>query len=238
MIPLRDSIPNVHRPTAVWAFILLNALVFLYELSLGQHQLMELFLTWGMVPARYFNPHWVEEAGVVAQAAPFLTYMFLHSGWAHILLNMWVMWIFADNIEDVMGPLRFSVFYLLCGVMALAGHVLLNPQSDIPVVGASGAIAGIMGAYLVLYPHGKVLTLIPIFFIPYFIEIPAVVFLLVWFLLQIGSGLATVATGQEGGVAWLAHAGGFLAGILLLPLFRRQERCYYCYNLKAGRPRH
>ncbi|EMG37671.1 putative membrane protein [Desulfocurvibacter africanus PCS] len=238
MIPLRDSIPNVHRPKAVWLFIVLNACVFLYELSLGQHQLLDLFFTWGMVPARHFSPGWTEEAALLSSTAPFLTYMFLHSGWAHFLLNMWVLWIFADNIEDVMGPLRFIVFYLLCGMAALAAHVLFNPQSDIPVVGASGAIAGIMGAYMVLYPHGKVLTFIPIFFIPYFIEIPAVIFLAVWFVIQIVTGLATIAQGQEGGVAWLAHVGGFVAGIVLLPLFRRRDRCYYCYDIKAGRPQH
>jgi len=235
VIPLRDSIPNVHRPKAVVVFIALNALVFFYSQSLDQRQIMELFTTWGMVPARYFHPAWPEQASSLTQAAPFVTYMFLHSGWAHFLLNMWVLWVFADNIEDVMGSVRFSIFYLLCGLAALATHIGLNPHSTIPVIGASGAVAGIMGAYMVLYPHGKVLTFFPIFFIPYFMEIPAVAFLALWFFLQVVSGLAAAAQGQEGGVAWLAHVGGFIAGIVLMPLFRRQDRCYHCYNLRARR---
>lgn len=234
MIPLRDSIPNVHRPKAVIVLIFLNAVVFLYELSLGHRQLLDFFTTWGMVPALYFGPSG-HEGGLMAAAAPFVTYMFLHGGWAHFLLNMWVLWIFADNVEDVMGPARFVIFYLLCGVAALASHVAFNTQSDVPVVGASGAIAGIMGAYLVLYPHGKVLTLIPIFFIPYFVEVPAVVFLAIWFLIQLGAGLAMVAQGGEDGVAWLAHVGGFLAGMALMPVFRRRDHCYYCYDPRARR---
>lgn len=226
MIPLKDSIPNIHRPVGVWLFILLNALVFLLEISLAKPYLNAFFYTFGMVPQQFLSG----QQEPLAQFLPFLTYMFVHNGWLHILMNMWMLWIFADNVEDVMGTGRFVLFYLLCGFAALVGHIAFNAGSMVPVVGASGAIAGVMGAYLVLYPYGTVVTLIPIFFFPYIVELPSVLFLGIWFAVQLFSGIGAAVSQSEGGVAFMAHAAGFVAGIILLPLFKQAKRCHYCYD--------
>ncbi len=231
MIPLRDSIPRVHRSYAVWTMIALNALVFLFELGLGNQGLFELFHLFGVVPARFTDHNWASHIGYPSMGFfPFLTYMFLHSGWLHFLMNMWVLWIFADNIEDVMGTWRFLGFYLLCGVAAVIVHIVSDPSTMEPVVGASGAIAGVMGAYFLLYPHAKVLTLIPILIFPLFVEIPAVIYLGIWFVSQFFSGMFSLGSSEAGDVAFWAHAGGFVAGMLFLPLFRIKSRCYYCYD--------
>ena len=232
MLPLKDNIPYRHTPYAVYTIIGINALVFLFQMGMSQEQMIRLFHVLGVVPARYFHAEWAAWMGYPETfVLPFFTHMFLHSGFFHFLFNMWVMWIFADNVEDVMGPFRFVLFFLLCGLGALATHMFFNMDSKIPVVGASGAIAGVMGAYFILYPHARVVTLIPIFIFPYIIELPAVIFLGIWFLSQVSTGLfASGAAQGGGGVAWWAHAGGFVAGILLLPLFRSNERCYYCYD--------
>ncbi len=235
MIPLRDSIPRVHPSFAVWGLIALNALVFIFELGLPPEGLYDLFHLFGLVPARYSRPEWAMAMGYPpAGYLPFVSYMFLHAGWLHFLINMWMLWIFADNIEDVMGSLRFLAFYLLCGVAAVLAHMLSDSTSPEPVIGASGAVAGVMGAYFLLYPHSKVLTLIPILIIPFFVEIPAVLFLGLWFVSQFFSGVLSLGQGG-GGVAFWAHAGGFVAGMLLLPLFRVKSRCYYCYRADGRR---
>ena len=232
MFPLRDDIPRRYTPYAARAIVAINALFFLYELGLDQQALNRLFYLLGVVPARYFHPDWAQwmgfpEAGVL----PFFAHMFLHSGLLHFVANMWILWVFADNVEDVMGPVRFFIFYLLCGLAALAGHVVFNTDSTVPVVGASGAIAGVMGAYLLLYPRAKVLTLIPIFIFPFFVVLPAITFLGLWFAIQIFSGLFSLAGSQGGGgVAWWAHAAGFVAGMLFIPLFRDDKRCSWCYK--------
>lgn len=228
MIPIRDSIPRVHTPVAVWTILGLNALAFLFQQGLTPEALNYVVHVFGVVPARLTDPVWAEGADFPGGALfATVSHMFLHGNLMHFLANMWSLWIFADNIEDVMGPLGFLAFYLLCGIAALACHVAFNFDSRVPIIGASGALAGVMGAYFLLYPHSKVLTLIPIFFIPYFIELPATVFLGIWFALQVVSGLSSL--GQDAaGVAWWAHAGGFLAGMALLPLFMRADRCRYC----------
>jgi membrane associated rhomboid family serine protease len=161
---------------------------------------------------------------------PYFSYMFLHGGWLHIIFNMWVLWIFGDNIEDVTGHGGFLLFYLLSGLAALGLHVVSEPASTAPVVGASGAIGGVMGAYMLLYPHGKVLTLIPFGFIPLIVRIPAVLFLGLWFATQFFSGVLSRAGGAVGGVAWWAHIGGFIAGMILIQFFRRGKACRFCYN--------
>ncbi len=215
----------------VYAIIGLNSLVFLFELGMSRDELFTLFHLYGVVPARFSDPQWAEWVGFPGGGLLSLfTHMFLHSGWMHFLGNMWVLWIFADNVEDVMGPFRFLFFYFLSGFAALGAHFFTNMGSTMPVVGASGAIAGVMGAYLLLYPHAKVVTFIPIFFIPYFIELPAVIFLGIWFFSQVSSGLFVQAGGQGAGVAWWAHAGGFIAGMIMLPVFRNKERCHRCFN--------
>jgi membrane associated rhomboid family serine protease len=230
VIPLRDSIPRVHTPWATWAIIACNALAFSWTLSLGPQAREVLFHLLGVVPLRFSEPALAAQVGFPPHGQyAFLTYMFLHGGWLHFLANMWTLWIFADNIEDVMGPLRFLCFYVCSGLAALGVHYVFEMHSPVPVVGASGAIAGVMGAYFLLYPHARVTTLVPLFFIPLIFDLPAVIFLGFWFLSQFFSGVAgLVAPGQGGGIAWWAHAGGFVAGAVLLPLFRRPGRCRFC----------
>lgn len=237
MIPLKDSIPNVYPPVAVWAVLIANTLAFLFEQSLDPRAYYNFMHLFGVIPARYLNIPLGEVTGSLFwDGLPFLSHMFLHSGWSHFLLNMWSLWIFADNVEDVMGPLRFVVFYLVCGLCAVAAHIFFHPASQVPVVGASGAIAGVMGAYFVLYPHGRVLTFIPVFILPWIIEVPSVLFLGMWFVLQFLSGMADTAVGGSGaGIAFWAHAGGFVAGVALIPLFRVSRRCHYCYSKPARR---
>lgn len=228
MFPLYDSVPRVHTPWTVYLLIVANATVFGLLLTLSPAEMQAVFHLYGVVPARFSHPDLALHAGYPAFGLhTFVTYMFLHGGWMHWILNMWMLWIFADNIEDVMGPLRFLAFYLCCGLAALGVHYVANINSVAPVVGASGAIAGVMGAYFLLYPHAKVAVVIPIFFFPLIINVPAVLFLGVWFASQFFSGVLSLG-GPGGGIAWWAHAGGFVAGMLLLPLFRKKGRCYYC----------
>jgi membrane associated rhomboid family serine protease len=213
MIPLRDIIPSRTTPVVTIALITINVLVFLYELSLGR-AVDPFTLYWGLVPAAF---SWVTV----------FTSMFLHGGILHVAGNMLYLWIFGDNVEDRMGHGRFLVFYLLCGVAAALAQTITAPDSVIPMVGASGAIAGVMGAYFVLYPKSRIVTLIPIFFFFQVIEVPAILFLGIWFLMQFLSGLGSivsVASGSSGGVAFWAHVAGFVAGISGVVVFRRPER--------------
>jgi len=229
MFPLRDNIPSRHKPYMLWIIVGLNVVAFLLTRGYSPMQEFQLFHVLGVVPARYLDPQWAAWHGYPqGLVLPLVSHMFLHSGWLHLIFNMWSLWIFGDNVEDVMGPLRFLLFYLLCGLGALAVHVLTNPGSTVPVVGASGAIAGVMGAYFFLYPHAKVVTFLPIIIIPFVFELPAVFYLGAWFLTQVFSGMLSPAGG--GGVAWWAHIGGFVAGMLLLRFFRDDSRCYYCYK--------
>jgi membrane associated rhomboid family serine protease len=232
MIPLRDNIPALRRPWATYAIILANAVAFVAGLSLSPSEQNTLYHLFGVVPARYSNPQWALAVGYPEPGwYAFFTYMFLHGGLWHFALNMWCLWIFADNVEDVMGPLRFTLFYLAAGLSALGAHYALNLESMEPVIGASGAIAGVMGAYFLLFPHAKVTTLIPIFIIPYIVDLPAVAFLGIWFLTQFLSGLwSSVGPGQASPVAWWAHIGGFGAGMLLMPVFRQQRLCQLCWR--------
>jgi membrane associated rhomboid family serine protease len=213
MIPLRDIIPSRTTPVVTIAVIAINVLVFLYELLLGPA--VDAFtLYWGLVPAAF---SWVTV----------FTSMFLHGGFLHVAGNMLYLWIFGDNVEDRMGHGRFVVFYLLCGVAAALAQTIAAPDSVIPMVGASGAIAGVMGAYFVLYPKSRIVTLIPLLFFFQVIEVPAILFLGVWFLMQFLSGLGSivsVAAGSTGGVAFWAHVAGFVAGLSGVVVFRRPER--------------
>ena len=222
MFPLRDNIPSRRKPVMVWVLVGLNIVVFLFTLGLSPAGEALFYHLHGVVPARFIHPEWAEWRGYPGGGLlSFGTYMFLHGGWMHLVANMWTLWIFGDNVEDVMGPLRFLLFYILCGLCALLMHMATSPESTVPVVGASGAIAGVMGAYFFLYPHARVLTLVPLFIIPFFFEIPAVFYLLLWFVTQVFSGLSD---GGGAGVAWWAHIGGFVAGMLLLRFFRDEPR--------------
>lgn len=222
MFPIQDTIPHRRPPIGMWGIILLNALVFYFELMLDEAQLQLVFEYAGVVPARVTSLfHDVPDPFTLgATLVSFLSCMFLHGGWFHIISNMWALWIFGDNVEDRMGTLRFLLFYLTCGVIASVVHVISDPYSTVPVVGASGAISGVMGAYFVFYPTARVITLVPLGFIPLFVDVPAVVFMFVWFLSQFQSGLLSLVAGQTiGGVAWWAHIGGFVAGLALAPVF-------------------
>jgi membrane associated rhomboid family serine protease len=220
MIPLHDVNPTRRRPLVTVLLILVNAVLFVYELTLGP-ELGPFLQQAAFVPARALGPGGPD---VVGEGASVLLSMFLHGGWAHFLGNMLFLWVFGDNVEDRLGHVRFTVFYLVCGYAAAIAHVLAGPASTLPAIGASGAISGVLGAYLLLHPRAPVVTLI---FLGFFItttRIPAFVYLPFWFLLQLVSGVASLAAqtgtsgGEAGGVAWFAHIGGFVAGPLMLLL--------------------
>ena len=212
MIPLYDTLHSRRLPIVNWLLIALNGLVFLYEISLSPSALDGLTRSWGLVPSRLMaHPEtmWVT----------ILTAMFLHGGWFHILSNMWVLFIFGDNIEDRLGGGRYLIFYLLSGVAAGLMESFVLAGSDVPMIGASGAIAGVLGAYLVLYPRARIASLVPIIFIFTIIEIPAVLFLLFWFISQLFSGWLTLQGSTGSGIAWWAHVGGFVFGMLTVNIF-------------------
>ena len=213
VIPLRDVIPSRTTPFVTVGIIAANVLAFWFELSLPAGTRQVLIRDFGIVPAAFAWP-------------TLLSSMFLHGGWLHIIGNMWFLWIFGDNVEDRLGHGRYLAFYLLCGVVAGIAQALVSPDSYIPTIGASGAIAGVMGAYFVLYPRSRVLTLIWLFVFVDIIEIPAVFFLGFWFLMQLFSGVGSVAqtAGNHGGVAFWAHVAGFLFGVAAVFVFRRSER--------------
>jgi membrane associated rhomboid family serine protease len=220
MIPIRDLNPSRGTPVITYGIIAICVLTFFYELTQGR-QLHSFLLEYGLTPIRYSNPQIAVRFSFPEQALPFVTSMFLHGGWMHLIGNMWVLYIFGDNVEDYLGHERYLLFYLLCGVSAGAIHLLTNLDSSLPTVGASGAIGGVMGAYFILYPRARILTLLPIFFFFTFIEVPAYVFLGFWFLLQFFSGTvgSLAGGGGSGGIAWWAHVGGFGAGVLFLKWF-------------------
>jgi membrane associated rhomboid family serine protease len=220
MIPLRDANPSSTVPLVNYSLIGVNVAVFLFELSLGGNG-SALLASFGVVPARVsaaldtmtFQPD---------VAFSFLSSMFLHGGWMHLIGNMVFLHVFGDNIEDSFGHGPYLLFYVACGCAAAATQVAIDPRSVIPMVGASGAIAGVLGAYVLLHPRAKILTLIPIFFFLQLVELPAFLFLGIWFLMQIFSGVLSLQIGADaGGVAWWAHIGGFAAGVIMLPFLRR-----------------
>lgn len=221
MIPIKDTNPSVRPPRMMWVLILLNVVVFLFELTLSPRGQQELFLLWGVVPRRFMDPAWAASVGFPGGGyTAFVTSMFMHGGFLHIIANMWALWIFGDNVEDRMGHLRFLVFYLLCGLAAGVTHVVTNAGSVQPVVGASGALAGVLAAYMFMFPFARVLVLLPILIFPFFFELPAVVFIVVWIGMQLLSGTAALGAPEAaGGIAWWAHIGGFGAGVVLHRLF-------------------
>jgi membrane associated rhomboid family serine protease len=216
MIPIRDAIRSKNFPAVNVLIIGLNVVAFLWELAQGP-DLKDVFYLYGIVPLRYSNPEIAAHFTGFGQYLPFLTSMFLHGGFLHIIMNMWFLYIFGDNIEDRLGHIRYLIFYLFCGVAAGLIHLFTNWNSNVPTIGASGAISGVMGAYLLLYPRSKILTLVFIFFFIQFIEIPAFIFLGIWILLQLLS--ASFTPNNVGGVAFWAHIGGFVAGLIFIKIF-------------------
>ncbi|MGE5724645.1 MAG: rhomboid family intramembrane serine protease [Acidobacteriota bacterium] len=229
MIPLKDDTPRFSTPYITYFLIALNTVIFLYEmLGFGPRARNQLMFEFGMVPARITGlaggTHHISAGTALL---PILTSMFLHASWLHLIGNMWVLWIFGDNIEDYLGHFLYIVLYLLSGLAAAIAHTLLNAGSAMPTVGASGAIAGVMGAYLVLYPRAKVLTLVPLIVIFTFWWLPAWIVLGYWFVIQFFSGAITavaISSQTTGGIAFWAHVGGFVAGIVLIKVFPARVR--------------
>ncbi|WP_447974538.1 rhomboid family intramembrane serine protease [Nitrospira sp. Kam-Ns4a] len=223
MIPLHDDNPTTLTPVVTITLIAACVLVFFYEVSLPE-DVAELFVyRYGAIPALFLGhaasaPEW---AGLPAYAS-LLTSMFLHGGWMHLIGNMLYLWIFGNNVEDVMGHARFVVFYLTCGILAALSHGLIDPTSTVPMVGASGAISGVLGAYLLLFPHARVLVLVPLGFFSRIMYVPAALVLGLWFVMQVLSGGMSLGRGG-GGIAFFAHIGGFVAGMALIGLFKRPE---------------
>ena len=212
MIPLRDVIPSRTVPFLTVTIIILNAIAWFYELGLPREELPLFLQQFGVVPAYFTVPTLISS-------------MFLHGSWSHVLGNMRYLWIFGDNVEDRMGHGRFLVFYLLCGIVAAFGQIVIDPASTLPTIGASGAIAGVMGAYFVLYPQSRVLTLIPLIVFWEIVELPAIFLLGFWFLMQLFSAgaIAVTSNSQGGGVAFMAHVAGFVTGLIGVFVFRKRE---------------
>ena len=246
MIPLKDDAPRVGTPYVTYFLIAVNTMVFLMELwvGMGNSRQFNLFLLqFGVVPARFpvvlFNQGYVpwdlvSQLGTryvppLAAILPIFTSMFLHGGWLHLIFNMWALWIFGDNVEDYLGHSLYLVLYFVCGIAAAVLHTMFNIGSTVPSVGASGAIAGVMGAYFLLYPRARVLTLVPFFFV-FFLWLPAWIVLGYWFVAQFLSGAASSIashSSSSSGIAFWAHVGGFLAGMLLIKVFPARPRRYH-----------
>jgi membrane associated rhomboid family serine protease len=222
MFPLYDTARSYTFPLINLTLILANVLAFLYELQMGPNALVGFIFTWGLVPAHLMSDPTNNWNTIYSS-------MFLHGGWFHILSNMWILFIFGDNVEGRMGKMKYLIFYLLSGTAAALLQTYILPSSQVPMIGASGAIAGVLGAYLVLFPRSRVASLVPIFFIFTIIEIPAVIFLIFWFFSQIYSGLFSLQGGGGSGIAWWAHIGGFAFGLIMSFFFANKRRTYRSY---------
>lgn len=218
MFPLQDSTPSRTVPFVTWLIIVLNVVMFVTEASMPEELLNNFIQVFGVVPSRFVSDFATAEFGTIYSA------MFLHGGWLHLVNNMWAFFIFGDNVEDRLGHANFLLFYLGCGTVAALGQVLMSSSSELPMVGASGALAGVLGAYILMYPQARIITLVPLFLIlPWFLEVPAVIYLGIWFLMQCFTGLGALESsrlGSEAGVAWWAHICGFLAGLIVAKLFQ------------------
>ncbi len=227
MFPLRDSIRSRTFPVVTFVLIVANVVVFLWELMLGRN-LDEALIRLSIIPVRYTVPEVAALYTLTEQVLPFFSSMFLHGGWIHLLGNMWVLWIFGDNVEERLGRVRYLVLYFFGGFVAALMHILTNPTSGIPTIGASGAVACVMGVYFRLYPFARVEAVIPPFFFGPTVVLPAVLFLGFWFVLQFYSGtLSILAPRSFGGVAWWAHVGGFLFGAFMAGALRPRPRRIY-----------
>ncbi|MFZ0978016.1 MAG: rhomboid family intramembrane serine protease [Candidatus Acidiferrales bacterium] len=231
MIPLKDMTPRRSFPVMTLILIGINVAVFVHQIALPGPAGDAFINTYGLVPAKISlalaGRHYTLEQALL----PFFTCMFLHGGFLHIIGNMWFLWIFGANVEDRMGPLPYLMFYLICGIGSGISEVAFSWGSHIPSIGASGAISGVLGAYIVLFPKSRILTLVPLLIIWFLWKVPAVIFIGLWFLMQFVSGIATLHSMDNGGVAWWAHVGGFLLGMLLVNAFAiRSQRPTYYYS--------
>ncbi|MFQ5964527.1 MAG: rhomboid family intramembrane serine protease [Candidatus Scalinduaceae bacterium] len=220
MIPIKDRNPSGSFPFVTVGIIAVNVFVFMLELSLGSG-LDDFIMKYGIVPLKVGNYFQVLDLTFVDTFLPFITSMFLHGGFVHLIGNMWYLWIFGDNIEDKLGHFNYLCFYVMCGIIASSVHVIYNNQSSVPCIGASGAIAGVLGAYMITFPRARVVTILPIWFIWQVIELPAFIVLGLWFVIQFFNGTASITTSaSSGGVAWWAHIGGFVSGIFIIVILR------------------
>jgi len=228
MIPLKNLRPRTHFPAVTIALIVINFIVFFYQLTLDPRTLQSFIMTYSMIPARAQLALAHSQYTLAQGFFPLFTSMFLHAGWLHIIGNMWFLWLFGPNVEDRLGHFPYLGFYLACGLGAGIAQTVFSLGSTIPGLGASGAIAGVLGAYVVFFPSSRILTLVTLFFWWFFARLPAVLFIGLWFAVQFLSGLGSLGSAQAGGVAWWAHVGGFLLGMLLVSGMRRkQPELYY-----------
>ena len=238
MFPISNAVRLRYPPIATWALIAVNCIVFFFEIDLGPSQLDQFFSQFALIPARYFEPDFA--GGTTASLTaylPLVTNMFLHGGWFHLIVNMWTLWLFGSVVEDQLGPGRYLIFYFACGVAASVAHVFFNPTSTVPALGASGAIAGVLGCYVRLFPFSRIIVVVPILFLPLFFAIPALVFVGLWFMLQLLQAMAEMFTAAAGGgIAWWAHVGGFIAGIALGGLIRPARRRHWPRDADTGIP--
>jgi membrane associated rhomboid family serine protease len=220
LIPIRDSVPHRHFPYVNYILITINILIFIFEIALGS-RLNGFLMAWAVTPTRFMH------SGVLSftRIAPLVTSTFLHGGFLHIGFNMLFLYIFGDNVEDAMGHFRYFFFYILVGILASLAHIYANPGSGVPSLGASGAIAGVLGAYIFMYPRAKIYTIIFLVVILIPVEIPAILFIGLWFLVQLASGFTSISqSSAAGGVAYFAHIGGFVSGFILILFFRKRSR--------------
>ena len=229
MLPIKSAVPVRYPPLATWSLIAINCVVFLFETSLSEAQLEEFLSQFALVPSHFSDPT------EVADYLPFVSNMFLHGGWLHLILNMWTLWVFGPPVEDQFGWRLYLVFYLFCGVLASVTHVVFNPTSSIPALGASGAIAGILGCYMRLFPQARVIVMIPVIFIPLFFALPGAVFVGLWFLMQVLQATTSLFLASAGGsIAWWAHIGGFVGGFALASPLRSTARSNWLRHADQG----
>ena len=221
MFPIRDSVPTTQTPVVVYGIIALNTLLFLYQITLSPPAAVEFVYSYGLVPYIYFDGYSsLRPEMALMDYIPFLSATFLHGGWLHIIFNMWTLLIFGSTLEGRMGSPQFLIFYISCAVLSTYAHGYFNADSQVPVIGASGAIAGVIGAYAVRFPTARITLLVPVIIIPLIFTVPAVVYAVVWFGIQLLQGAwEALSPSMGGGIAWWAHIGGFVAGLVLLPFF-------------------
>ena len=234
MLPIQVAVPSRYPPVVTWCLIALNSGIFLFEISLSPSELEPFLQRFALIPARYFGAYADSDPSVTAYL-PFFTNMFLHGGLLHLGFNMWTLWLFGPTVEDRLGRARYLAFYIVCGVCASLAHAVFNPTSTIPALGASGAISGVLGGFMLMFPFAQLVVVIPILFFPFFFELPAMVFAGVWFLTQVLSGTVQLfMPEQAGGIAWWAHIGGFVAGVVLTPVLRQSTERYRTYYADEG----
>ncbi len=239
MFPIMTTVATRYMPLVTWALLLINTLVFIMQISLPRYGQEALLMRYALVPEAFFNPEWALLHGFEGgRLLPFFTNIFMHGDWTHLIFNMWTLYIFGPVVEDRLGSLRFLAFYILCGIGASIAHAYVNSGSTLPALGASGAIAGIMGAYMRLFPFSRILVVIPILIFPFFFEVHAAFFVGLWVIIQVMGGIGGLisdAAQASGGIAWWAHIGGFAVGWVLVNLIRHSPPRYREYQRDEGK---